>query len=206
MNPIDQLWREHQAGLRRFVARRMPDMHDAQDILQDVFVRAQESLHQLKSVDRTAAWLARIAANRIIDHYRGRRPTEELYEDLAAAEPIEDPVAALAPCLPRMIDSLPAAYRDALRLSELDGIPQRVVAQRLGLSVSGAKSRVQRGRTQLRQLVEQCCDVFTEGGSIVGFEPRIEGCRACPRGRAANALRPFRRRSVKEVRPLMGRN
>ncbi len=190
MSTLDEVWRNHHAGVRRFVRRRVSDHHDAEDIVQDVFVRAQESLHQLQSADRLAAWLSRIAANRIVDHYRSRRPIEELPEDLAAQEAEEDPVATLAPCLPDMIERLPETYRDAVRLSEIEGIAQHVVAQRLDLSVSGAKSRVQRGRALLRQLVEKCCRVFMGGRSIVGFERLTDQC-ACSPHRQRRALRPF---------------
>jgi RNA polymerase sigma-70 factor (ECF subfamily) len=176
MIAIDDLWREHRPALRRFVARRVRDRHDAEDIVQDVFVKAQESLHQLRAPDRAGAWLARIAAHRIVDQHRARKPTEELPDDLAAAEPVDDPVVALAPCLPGMIERLPQAYRAALQLSEIEGLPQREVAQRLGLSFSGAKSRVQRGRTLLRRSVERCCHVFMSGRRIVGFEP-VGCCR-----------------------------
>lgn len=175
MNPTVEPLRDLRAQLRRFVGKRVSDRHEAEDIVQDVLVRAQESLHQIESRERIAAWLSRIAANRIIDYYRARRLTEELPEDLAAAAPEDDPVVALAACLPTLAERLPAAYRDALRLSELDGMPQREVARRLGLSLSGAKSRVQRGRAMLRQVVEQCCRVFTVRGAIVDFEP-VDGC------------------------------
>jgi RNA polymerase sigma-70 factor, ECF subfamily len=189
MISMDDLWRDHQADLRRFVRRRVSDPHDAEDIVQDVFVRAQESLHRLESASSAGAWLARIAAHRVIDHYRARRPTEELPEDLPAPEREDDPVVELAPCLAGMIERLPPTYRDAVRLSEIDGVPQRVVAQRLDLSISGAKSRVQRGRTLLRQLVEQCCRVFMIGNAIAGFERIVDGC-TCSRQLGGKALRP----------------
>lgn len=171
-------WRGRRADLRRFVSRRVSDRHEAEDIVQDVLVRAHESMHQLESADRLSAWLTRIATNRIIDHYRSRRPAVELPDDLAATQPEDDPVETLAPCLPAMVDRLPATYRDAVRLSELEELPQRDVARRLGISLSGAKSRVQRGRALLRQLVEACCRVFMTGTTIDGFE-RIAGNAGC---------------------------
>lgn len=184
--PATRFWRERRADLRRFVSRRVADRHEVDDIVQDVLVRAHESMHQLESAERLPAWLARIAANRIVDHYRARRPFDELPEGLAAGEPEDDPVQRLAPCLPAMVDQLPAPYRDALRLSELDGLPQREVALRLGISLSGAKSRVQRGRERLRQLVERCCRVVRAGSTIVDFERRAA---AAPAGRC-NCVRP----------------
>lgn len=178
-------WHEHHAQLRRQVARRVRDRHAVDDIVQDVYLKAHESMHQLRSAQRSAAWLSRIAANRIIDHHRAQRPTEELPDDLAAPEVEDDPVMALAPCLPGMISRLSDRYRDAVQLSEIDGITLREVAQRLGLSISGAKSRVQRGRTMLRYLVERCCRVVMSGQRITGFEP-IRACaagspRVCPK-------------------------
>jgi RNA polymerase sigma-70 factor (ECF subfamily) len=181
-----RFWRERRADLRRFVSRRVADRDEVDDIVQDVLVRAHESMHQLASPDRLPAWLARIAANRIVDHYRARRPFDELPDDLAAAEPDDNAVQALAPCLPAMVDRLPGTYRDALRLSELDGLPQREVAQRLGLSLSGAKSRVRRGREHLRHLVEACCRVVLAGSTIVDFERRVA---ATPR-KPCDCLRP----------------
>jgi RNA polymerase sigma-70 factor (ECF subfamily) len=164
------------------------DRHEAEDIVQDVMLRAHESMHTLESPDRLSAWLARIASNRIIDHYRSRRPAEELPDDLAAAEPEDDPVVALAPCLPVMVERLPATYREAVRLSELEEVPQRDVARRLGISLSGAKSRVQRGRALLRQIVEACCRVFMTGATFDGFEP-IAGKPACSRSARCSRLR-----------------
>lgn len=175
-------WRQRRDELRRFVGRRVFDRHEAEDIVQEALVRAHEAEHQLRSPERLPAWLARIAANLIVDHHRARRPSDELPEDLAAPEPEDDPVARLAPCLPRMVDELPATYRDALRWSELEGLPQREVAQRLGLSWSGAKSRVQRARTLLRAQIEACCRVLMAGRTIAGFERRAErqaDCRGC---------------------------
>ena len=182
----NRFWRQRRADLRRFVSRRVADRHEVDDIVQDVLVRAHESMHQLAAPERLPAWLARIAANRIVDHHRARRPFEALPDDMAAGETEDDPVQALAPCLPAMVDRLPAAYRDALRLSELDGLPQREVAQRLGLSLSGAKSRVQRGREQLRRLVEGCCRIVLAGSRIVDFERRD----APAAGKSCTCLRP----------------
>lgn len=81
-------------------------------------------------------------------------------------------MAELAQCLEPLIDGLPETYRAALRLAELEGLPQKDVAHRLGISLSGAKSRVQRGRAKLRERLLACCHVETGRGGIVGYEPR----------------------------------
>lgn len=105
-------WAAHRASLKRFVGKRVSDRDDVNDIVQDVLVRAHEALHQLDDTQRLPAWLGRIAAHRIVDHFRARRPFTELPDDLAAPEPEDNPVVSLAPCLPSMIERLPDTYRD----------------------------------------------------------------------------------------------
>lgn len=172
--PMMNLWKEHHPRLRSFVAKRVRERDAVDDILQNVFLKASTGLHTVKSPSAIPAWLYRIAANSIADHYRSQKSWEELPEDdeLAAPEPEIDYVAELATCLHPLIADLPETYRAALLLSEIEGLPQKEVAYRLGISLSGAKSRVQRGRDKLRQRVLDCCHIETGHSGIVGYEPR----------------------------------
>ena len=169
---ISDLWSEHRSRLRGYITKRVREGDSVDDILQDVFLKASESLHSLKSRGSVAAWLYRIAANAIVDHYRSRKPWEELPDDVAAPESERDYVAELATCLQPLIAELPETYRAALVLSEIEGLPQREVANRLNISLSGAKSRVQRGREKLRERLLDCCDIETGRAGITGYEPR----------------------------------
>lgn len=177
MEPISTLWEEHKARLRGYVAKRVQDRDAVDDILQDVFLKAHHNLHTLKSRGSIAAWLFRIASNAIADHYRARKTWVELPDELEAPEPEPDPVGELAACLQPLIDDLPETYRVALVLSEIEGLPQREVAARLGMSLSGAKSRVQRGREKLRQRLDDCCVIETGQQGVIGFEPRDARCK-----------------------------
>jgi RNA polymerase sigma-70 factor (ECF subfamily) len=160
------------------------DDADAEDILQDVFVKVQRGLGSLRSADKTEAWVYQIARNAITDHYRTRRPTEDLPRDLPQPEDAtgEEGRAALLAAFRRMIDALPEPYREAVRLVELDGLTQRELAARLGISHSGAKSRVQRGRTLLKDMLLECCRIeLDRRGGIVDCQPRNQGdCSECP--------------------------
>jgi len=132
-------------------------------------------------------WLYQIARNAVIDHYRARRPTEELPVDLASAEGEKSDAARreLAECITPLVDALPEHYRDAVRLSELHGLTQQETARRLGLSLSGAKSRVQRARRLLEEMLLACCRVELDGrGAIVDYES-AGGCG--PAGAGAEA-------------------
>jgi RNA polymerase sigma-70 factor (ECF subfamily) len=176
MAPMTDFWQEHKTRLRSYIARRLRESDAVDDILQDVFLKVHTSLHTVKSRGSITVWLFRIASNAIADHYRSQKPWDELPDELPSPEPERDYVAELATCLRPLIADLPEAYQSALVLSELDGLPQKEVASRLGISLSGAKSRVQRGREKLRQRLLDCCDIETGRGGIIGCEPRDKNC------------------------------
>lgn len=179
---VEQLWREYRAQLLSFIRQRVTDPPLAEDLLQEVFVKIQAKLPALAEPAHLRAWLYQIARNAIIDSHRTHRRFEELPKDLAATDDQDQRVLReLAQCMSPLVDRLPYNYRNALRLSELEGLPLKVVAERQGLSLSGAKSRVQRGRKQLKHLLLECCAIeFNRRGQAVEYESKSGGeCPAC---------------------------
>jgi RNA polymerase sigma-70 factor (ECF subfamily) len=179
----ETIWTSFREPLRRYVERRLAEPADAEDVLQDVFLKIHANLGDLRDEERLVPWLYRIARNAVIDRYRRRDPAEPLPEGLEVPAEIEEPEAsrAVAACLGDMIRDLEEPYREALLLSELEGLPQRAVAERLGLSYSGAKSRIQRGRGMLRDALLNCCHFeFDRRGRILEYAPRVSCCRAKP--------------------------
>jgi RNA polymerase sigma-70 factor (ECF subfamily) len=185
-------WRELRVRLHGFVARRIGNPEDAEDIVQDVFVRMQHNIDALSSADRLDAWAFRIARNAIADHYRSpnrrdptgegdRRITDGRAIDSVGREPPNDARVEMAHCIAPMVRGLPDDYRRAIELTELEGMTQAAAAERLGLSIPGAKSRVQRGRARLRAMLLGCCEIETDRrGRVVAFETREgEGCASC---------------------------
>ena len=172
MERMTRFWQEHRARLRGYIAKRVRESDAVDDILQEVFLKVNAGLHTVKSQGSIAAWLYRIAANTIADHYRAQQNWDELPEEVAAPEPERDYIAELAICIQPLIAELPEHYRTALILAEIEGLPQREVAGQLKISLSGAKSRVQRGREKLRQRLLGCCDVEIGRDGIIGYEPR----------------------------------
>jgi RNA polymerase sigma-70 factor (ECF subfamily) len=149
---------------------------------------------ELEHADRMAAWVYRIAANAIADHYRrpARRELpsgqaadvpepEHVPEILGSSEPgPEDLREVLAACLAPLIARLPPIYRQALELTEFEGVSQVDAATRLGLSVSGMKARVQRARHQLRELLLDCCHVeLDRRRSVTDVRSRGATCNTC---------------------------
>lgn len=174
------LWRDYRDRLVRFVRRRVEDAATAEDIAHDVLVRAYQRRDTLRSGEKFEAWLYQITRNAVIDHYRARRPAGELPAELAAPDDEGSHAAReeLAACMRPLVAALPPRYRDAVTLSELHGLTQNETAERLGLSLSGAKSRVQRARRMLEEKLLACCRVELDNrGAVVDYERR-DGCGA----------------------------
>jgi RNA polymerase sigma-70 factor, ECF subfamily len=172
---LETVWTDVASKLRGYIRTRVRDHAAAEDILQDVFVKAHSRIAQLKSPEKLQGWLFLIARNAVADHYRKSRPHEELSADLAteAQDPEFENACQLRAAFRRMIEELPAPYGQALTLTEFEGLTQKQLAERLGISLSGAKSRVQRGRDKLKEALLDCCQLeFDRRGQIIDCTPR----------------------------------
>jgi RNA polymerase sigma-70 factor (ECF subfamily) len=175
----EQLWETFSTPLQQFILRRVPDPHSAEDILQDVFLKIHTRIDTLHQQDRVSAWIYQIARNAITDYYRAQRPINNLSEELVAPDdmPEEDVVRELLPCVAAMVDALPDTYREALRLTEYEGLSQKELSERLGISFSGAKSRVQRARGKIKQQLLDCCHFeLDHAGRIIDYQPHCACC------------------------------
>ena len=171
------VWIEFNHQLRLFIQRRISDPADADDILQDVFLKIHTNLDSLQDKDRLSPWLFTVTRNTITDYYRTRRQSVSLPNQIADEdEPVEDEkVSQLALGLRYMIVLLPEKYREALILTEIQGLSQQEMANRLGLSLAGAKSRVQRGRRLLKDALLDCCHFeFDQRGSVIDYYQRAD--------------------------------
>ncbi len=179
---LEHIWHEFAQKLGQFIRSRVADPASAEDILQDVFVRIQKKLGKLRDPAKLQGWLYLITRNAIIDHYRTRKETVEVPEFLAAEPNSDEPeLEELKAAFRRMIYSLPEPYREALLFTVFDGLTQQQLAERVGISLSAAKSRVQRGREQLKAMLEECCSFeFDRRGKVIGCEPRTKAsCTEC---------------------------
>lgn len=175
-------WRELEARLRPFVARRVAAAADVDDVVQDVFLRLQRGLPQLRDEDRFGPWVYRVARSAIGDHRRRAGRSREVDDDdaleaAADSEPEEATAATdLALYVAPFVAMLPSPYREALTLTELEGLTQREAAEMSGVSLSGMKSRVQRGRELLRDALLECCHIALDArGGVMSCEPRADG-------------------------------
>jgi RNA polymerase sigma-70 factor, ECF subfamily len=189
------LWQEMHTGIRAFVSRRIRQAADVDDVVQRVFLRVHQGLTSLRDEERVHAWVYRTATHAIADYYRGPINRREIatggLDDFADAsdtsvgqEGIDEHTAEreFADCVQPLLRLLSAADREALALIDVEEMTQVDAARRLGLTVPGMKSRIQRARRRLRTVVEECCRVqLDRRGGVIGYEPRGTcGCHTCP--------------------------
>jgi RNA polymerase sigma-70 factor, ECF subfamily len=150
----EQVWEAFHIPLWQFIRKRVPDEQGAEDILQNVFLKVHTHINTIRQREKLPTWLYQVTRNAIVDYYRDLQPTTSLDQsELQFAEelPEESVEFTVASWLPEMLADLPEVDREALRLTNYQGMKQRELAERLGLSFSGAKSRVQRAREKLKK-------------------------------------------------------
>ena len=166
--------------LLRFLRRRVRDASVADDLLHDVFLRVHDHVDSLRDVRCLESWIYQIARNAVIDRQRRERLALPVDPELLQPGSPDDNEAQreLAALVPRCIEHLPEPYREALRATTFESVAHSELAARWGLSVSGAKSRVQRARRMLAALYEECCHLeFDARGKVIAYTPRDPCCR-----------------------------
>jgi len=181
---IENIWEEFSKPLKSFIQRRVNNEQDVDDILQNVFYKIYISMGSLKDTERIHAWVYRIARNTIADFYRKQRyekGTIELCEDILSETDYESTANdEIAQCIRAMINYLPESYKQAILLTEFQHLTQRELGERMGLSVSGAKSRVQRARAKLKEMLMGCCHLdFDRFGNVIDYEHKSNDCKFC---------------------------
>lgn len=174
MNPdVETIWSELHPRLRQFVISRISDESAADDVLQNVFLKIHSHIESLKDPDRVESWIYRITRNAIIDHYRTRKIEEEISQQISISDKMPEKMDAKTgyTSIKAIIETLPHPYARALLLTEFEGLNQKELAQKLGISVSGAKSRVQRARRLLKAKLGKCCRIeYDSHGTIVDYQ------------------------------------
>ena len=170
-------WQAHEAELRGYLRHRLSDTDAADDLLQDVFVKAMRQGLGFCTLDNPRAWLFQVARNALVDRLRTSHPHEPLTDKLADIIALDPqpvaPIDALADCLWRTLGELPAEDAAVLRACDLEGQTQRAFGEAQGLSLPAVKSRLLRARLRLRERMSQACQVrFEADGSIASHVPR----------------------------------
>lgn len=174
-----RVWNEISTELRKFVFRKVKDRDVANDIVQDVFIKVQSKISQLRENEKIAGWIFQITRHTIIDYFRSKPKTLTI-DELQWDNETQDLNDCVAFCLNKLMYTLPEKYRDAVVLTEIENLSQTELAERLGISYSGAKSRVQRGRQMLKDKLTDLYHIKTDSyGNIIVCEDKVP-CNCTP--------------------------
>ena len=181
---LESIWAEFSTPLKNFIKKRVKNEQDVDDILQNVFFKIHHSISNLKEADKIHAWVYSITRHALADFYRTRKlesDITEFPEDIISDS--EDKLTAndeIAQCLIPMIKHLPEKYKQAILLTEFQNLTQKELSERMGLSVSGAKSRVQRAWLKLKEMLLGCCHLeFDRRGNIIDYQHKCSDCKFC---------------------------
>lgn len=169
-------WREHQSELRGYLIHRLADPALAEDLLQDVFVKALRQGGRFCALDNPRAWLFQVARNALADHLRLAKANLPLPDDLADEAPEIAPIDALAECMAQVLSELPRGDRDLLERCDLEGMTLQAYADGHGLGLPAVKSRIQRARRRMREVMALRCQVrFDDAGQVCCHRPPAAG-------------------------------
>ncbi len=184
IDKVEYLWKDFESRLRTFIYSKVPDKAITEDILQDVFIKIHLKIGTLKDESKLKPWLYQITRNMITDYYRRNKSINlsQLTRDEQTEETDNKVMDEALQDMIGMMNDLPQEYCEALCLAELEGLSQKEYAERIGIPYSSAKSRVQRSRKLLRDMLLKCCHYeFDKYGTVLSIS---KNCCCCNPGKA----------------------
>ena len=179
---MNGIYEDFSGKIRAYVKGKVRSPEDIDDLTQEIFIKIHTSLATLKDEKKLAPWIYSIVRNSITDYYR-RKDTGStgVDENLSYSDDDEEKnISGILYCLNVFIDRLPEKYREPVILSDIKGVKQKDLAKRMGLSYSGLKSRVQRGREMIKDMFIECCGLpYSEDGKLIGDCMDHENCKIC---------------------------
>lgn len=178
---LEEIWSSYRSSLKAFLHSKISSPTDVEDLLQDILIKTHNNIDGLKKGESIKSWLFQIANRTAIDFYRKKGRLNEIdAEDLCYGESEYDVKADLSYCIEPFLKVLPEELSDLIRSIDLEGKSQKAYAQEISVSYSTLKSRVQKGRSELRGLFEDCCQYsLDKQGNLIGFEQKSDKCSKC---------------------------
>jgi RNA polymerase sigma-70 factor, ECF subfamily len=170
---IQEIWIDLHQELKKFIFGKVKDLNTSEDILQDVFVKIHLNIYTLSDWSKLTSWVYQITRNTIADYFRKTHLMVQLEGVDFPEQDSEEPLyRALSQCINQKINNLPPTYKQAIVLTYMNDFAQKTVAEKLDLSYSGVKTRVQRGREKLKDLILECPNIETDDkGKLLGYTP-----------------------------------
>lgn len=178
---MEEIWLQFEHKLRAFTISKVSDQAVAEDILQELFIKIHENIDKLNDKTKIQSWIFQICRNLINDYYRdkSKKRSKELHISDSDEEESSEVMNEALEDMVKMMDGLPPEYCEALCLTEFGKLSQKEYADKIGISYSGAKSRVQRARKMLKDMLMNCCHYeFDKYGTVISIHP-AKCCCCC---------------------------
>lgn len=174
---INTVWNKFRNELLNFIKAKVNDEYEAEDILQEVFIKIYRNIEQLDDQTKLKSWLYKITNNTIIDYYRKRKDSALGIEEVEGEQGNEEENAnmnvEMVTCLKLFLYELPDKYKEPLEMYEFKGMKHREISEKLNITLSGSKTRIQRARERLKEVLTECCEVeFDTYGNIVEYKQK----------------------------------
>lgn len=177
------VWDSFGQRLSRFINLRVSNKSDAEDLLQEVFLKIHKNLDDLEDNKKLSGWIFSITRNTITDYYRKKSSIKDIefkdYLELPDSHKKDD-LKQIKYCLNSFKSSIPEKYREVIELSDFEGVKQKEIAKQLGISLPAVKSRIRRGRKKIKQHFAECCKFeFDKKGNFKAGDLTNPACTMC---------------------------
>ncbi|MDX1904488.1 MAG: sigma-70 family RNA polymerase sigma factor [Thermonemataceae bacterium] len=173
---VTNIWTNFNKELKGFIYNKTRNSADTDDILQEVFVKIIRNIDKVNQSENLRQYLYGMVRNTLNDYFKNQKifsDKTELQEQFSETEDnsLNETIAEC--CIKPFINKLPDNYKQALLITEFQHISQKELAEKLNISYSGAKSRVQRGKEKLKELILNCCAYQNDKyGNLIDTEDR----------------------------------
>ncbi|MEO0473472.1 MAG: sigma-70 family RNA polymerase sigma factor [Bacteroidota bacterium] len=173
---VPAFWAEHETVVFAYIRKRIPNRTLAEDLRQEVLLKVYDFCTKRSGVKNPKAWLYQIAHNVIMDHHRQDKRERQVLANIPETDLPPSGLIQATSCFNKLMARMDQEDQEIIRWIDIDGQKQKEVANKLGLSLSGAKSRIQRARKRLHAKFTECCEwEMSHQGSILGMAPKA-GC------------------------------
>ena len=178
---LETIWAEYQQALKRFLLSKISDPDEVEDILQEVLIKTHENLSSVRDTSSIKSWLFQVTNRAAMDYYRSKSKSDNIDEkDLWFDAEMKNIQQELSKCITPFISALPEEHADILLAVELHGESQKEYAEKLGITYSTFKSRVQKSRQMLRKIFDDCCHYSIDRqGNLIDYVPKNGQCDNC---------------------------
>jgi len=173
---IEDIWAEYRLALKRFLHSKVTNEADVEDLLQEILIKTYNNLHLVKKQKSVKSWLFQIANNTIIDYYRKKARINNTAVEVLSPTDEETPKNLdLSYCISPFVNALPDESARLLTAIDINNESQKQYAEKIGVSYSTLKSRVQKSRVLLKQVFHDCCHFdIDKRGNVYDYEVKAK--------------------------------